>query len=415
MTSTTHPSTAEAQVLAALDPTAIARDVGRVVAVPSLTGDERGAVELLAGLTDAYGLEARVDVHDLDALRAAPGYPGEEADRAELVGLTAVLPGTGRRRLCLNGHVDVVGPGTQAWARPPFAGEVAGGHVHGRGAVDMKGGVIAAVHAMAAVRRVLGAAPGEVVLQAVPSEEDGGLGTFAALEADARFDACLIPEPTAFKVVAAHGGALTFTGLVRGTSAHAAVRLEGCSAVDRYLPIHAALAAHEAHVNAHVDHPLMRDLTLPYPLLVGRLAAGTWSSQVPDELRFEGRVGVRVGQGVDDARAGFEAAVAAATDHRGPPVEIRWHGGQFEPSETPPDDPFVGLVQTAARDELGDTPRLAGVPYGADMRMYRRHGIPTVMFGTPGLEWAHAVDERVSVDALLSLARTIARVIVRFG
>ena len=106
----------------------------------------------------------------------------------------------------------------------------------------------------------------------------------------------------------AHGGALTFVGTVRGRSAHAAVRLEGVSALDRYVPIHRALAEHERRVNADVAHPLMRALPLPYPLLVGRLETGRWSSQVPDALRFEGRLGVRVGEPVEDARAALEAA-----------------------------------------------------------------------------------------------------------
>ncbi len=46
----------------------------------------------------------------------------------------------------------------------------------------MKGAVIAALHALAALRAA-GASTPEVVLQAVASEEDGGLGTFAALRA----------------------------------------------------------------------------------------------------------------------------------------------------------------------------------------------------------------------------------------
>ena len=97
----------------------------------------------------------------------------------------------------------------------------------------MKGGVVAALHALAALRRR--ASHPEVVLLAVASEEDGGLGAFAALERDAAFDACLIPEPTAFEVVCAQAGALTFRVTVRGRAAHAAMRLAGRSALDRYV------------------------------------------------------------------------------------------------------------------------------------------------------------------------------------
>ena len=78
-----------------------------------------------------------------------------------------------------------------------MVGRVEDGRLHGRGAVDMKGAVVAALHALAALRTAGDETP-EVVLQCVASEEDGGLGTFAALERDAAFDAALIPEPTGF-------------------------------------------------------------------------------------------------------------------------------------------------------------------------------------------------------------------------
>ena len=87
---------------------------------------------------------------------------------------------------------------------------------------------------------------------------------------DRMTESVLLAEAELAKVVA-HGGALTFVGTVRGRSAHAAMRLEGVSALDRYVPIHRALAEHERRVNTDVAHPLMRALPLPYPLLVGRL------------------------------------------------------------------------------------------------------------------------------------------------
>jgi acetylornithine deacetylase len=402
-------SAVEARAIAALDPDAIAADVARLVRIPSVTGDERAAVEALAELAAERGLDAEVRTYGLEALRASRGHPGEEAPRTELCGALVTLPGAGPR-LCLNGHLDVVAPGAERWAHPPFAGAIADGHVHGVGSVDMKGGVVAALHAMAAVRATGGDHAG-VVLQAVASEEDGGLGTFAALEDDDRFAACLIPEPTSFDVIVAQGGALTFSGTIRGRSAHAALRLEGVSALDRYIPVHAALAEHERRINADVAHPLMAELPLPYPLLVGRLSTGRWSSQVPEKLRFEGRLGVRVGEDVAAARAALEAAVAAADDGRGPAPEVAWDGGQFEPAETPADDAFVALVREAA----GPGTRLAGAPYGSDMRHFANRGIPCVMYGTPGLERAHAADERVRVADVVRVAGTIARVILRFG
>ena len=397
-------------------PDAIARDLRRLVRVPSITGRERPAAEQVVVIAHELGLEAELVEFDLDTLRGAAHHPGEEAPRTELVGAIVTLRGSDRAapRLALNGHIDVVAPGTEPWQRDPWSGAIAGGHVHGRGAADMKGGVVAALHALAALRAAGRPLPGDVVLQAVASEEDGGLGTFAALERDDRFAAALIPEPTELQIVCAHGGALTFTGIVRGRTAHAALRLEGRSAIDRYMSIHAALHAHERSVNARPRHPLLAGHPLPYPLLVGRLRAGRWSSQVPEELVFEGRLGVPVGQSLHDARAGLEQAVAAASDDQGPPVQIAWSGGQFAPGETALDDPWVTLVQDAAAGELGTPPPLIGVGYGSDMRLFCARGIPCVLFGPRGIRLAHAVDERVAIGDLATVARVVTRCVQAF-
>jgi acetylornithine deacetylase len=400
----------EQAALAALDADALARDAAAAIQVPSVTGGERAVLELLAGTAERLGLEPDLHEHDLAALRAHPRYPGEEAPRDELWGLTATLPGDGPGRICLNGHVDVVDPGSVPWRHGPWSGTVDDGVLHGRGAVDMKAAVVAMLHAAAALRAAPGPRP-TVVVQCVGSEEDGGLGTFAELERDARFDAALIPEPTGWAVVCAQAGALTFRGVIPGRATHAATRLAGHSAIDRYVRVHAALAEHERVVNADVEHPLMRELELPYPLLVGRVAGGVWSSQVPDRVEFEGRLGVPVGADVAAAREALEAVVAAALDDGEAPATITWEGGSFEPAETSPEHPWVIGVAAAFADELGRPVRPAGVPWGADMRHFTARGIPCTMAGTGGIELAHAVDERLPLADLRAVARATVRVL----
>jgi acetylornithine deacetylase len=376
-----------------------------------VTGDERAVVERFGKLARMRGLVAQTHVHDLAAVRADSGYPGEEAPRSELFGASATLRGRepGAARLCLNGHLDVVDPGSEEWTRDPWSGAIEDGRLHGRGSVDMKGAVAAALHALAAVAAA-GGTEGDVVLQAVASEEDGGLGTFAALREDSNFAACLIPEPTAFSVACAQAGALTFTGEIPGVGAHAATRLEGTSAIDRYIPVHQALEQLERELNVGVTHPLMGTLKLPYPVSVGRVEAGSWSSTVPDRLVFEGRVGVPVGQDSAAIRAWLESVVRSAC----PDATLAWTGGRFDPGETAVDHPFTQLVLGAAADELDQAVVPVGVPYGADMRLFCERGIPCVMFGTPGLDRAHAVDEYVELDELVTLTRALIRVLARY-
>lgn len=383
--------------MAAIDPDALIGDASRLVQVPSVTGDELAALERVAELAEALGLDARLVRHDLDALRADPGHPGEEAPREELWGVVA---GDGPLALC--GHIDVVAEGAVPWRYgTAWSGAVEDGFLWGRGSVDMRGGVAAALHALAAV------GPERATLYVVAGEEDGGLGAFAALRAGADgSQACVIPEPTGFDVVCAQAGALTFTGTIPGVAAHAAERLSGVSAIDRYIPVHQGLAEHENAVNAAVEHPLMAQLELPYPLLVGRLQAGAWSSSVPDHLVFEGRAPVRVGEDPAAARAAIERVVAAAC----PEATLEWTGGQFASAEADPAGPLATAALAAVTAELGRPARPAGVPWGADMRLWTAAGVPTVMVGPRGIELAHAVDERVATEDLVTTARILARI-----
>ena len=138
------------------------------------------------------------------------------------------------------------------------------------------------------------------------------------------------------------------------------MRLEGVSAIDRYVPIHHALQEYERRINANVEHPLMEVLELPYPILVGRVEAGTWSSRVPDLLTFEGRVGVRLEENMEDARDAFERVVHNACSE----AEISWSGGKFAPGETPIDHPLVDVVKNSLVCESGRNSEPCGVPYG---------------------------------------------------
>ena len=66
----------------------------------------------------------------------------------------------------------------------------------------------------------------------VPSEEDGGQGTLAAIRAGVTGDLAIITEPSNLDIVVAHAGAITFRLTVPGRAAHASQRREGVSALD---------------------------------------------------------------------------------------------------------------------------------------------------------------------------------------
>ncbi|WP_246035755.1 M20/M25/M40 family metallo-hydrolase [Dictyobacter kobayashii] len=185
--------------------------------------------------------------------------------------------------------MDVVPEGDRAqWSHDPWGAELAGDIIYGRGACDMKGGLVAALYAIKAIKDAGVSLPGSLMLQSVIGEEDGGLGTFATLLRGHTGDAAIICEPTSLKLIPAQAGALTFKVRVSGKSAHACMRLEGVSAVEKYLELHRVLLQLEKERNSNITHPLLGKFEIPYPLSIGRVQAGNWSSSVPDELVFEG-------------------------------------------------------------------------------------------------------------------------------
>jgi len=401
----------------AVDAAAIREALLALLAIPSVTGDEGAMRDEVARRMATAGLETRAWDADPEELARDPDFPGSEVPRAVLPLAAGMLRG-GRPgpRLLLVGHTDVVPPGDRsAWSLDPFRPEVRDGRAYGRGACDMKGGLVAALAAIAAVRAALDPTDlaGEAVLLAVPSEEDGGAGMLAAIRAGYVGDAAVIPEPTRLEIVTVQAGAITFRLTVPGRAAHASTRREGVSALEKLELLHAALRADEAARNAAEDRAEMRALGLPYPTIIGTVHGGEWASTVPDRIVAEGRYGVRAGQVAEEAAEELRAVVAAACAGdpwlREHPATVELAGGRFSSAEVPAGHPLpVGLAAAAER-VLGRRPPFVGVPYGADMRLLVREGsTPTVMFGSGDVRVAHAADEHVELAEVVDCARVLA-------
>ena len=116
-------------------------------------GNEAACVHYIKSILDEVGIESRIIARDT----ARPN-------------LVARLAGRGDAPpLLLQGHVDVVTTANQQWQHPPFDGDIIDGYVWGRGALDMKGGVVMMLCARAEAIDL----PGDVILAIVSDEEVG--------------------------------------------------------------------------------------------------------------------------------------------------------------------------------------------------------------------------------------------------
>jgi acetylornithine deacetylase len=387
-----------------------------LVRIPSVTGEEEPAQRWIAKRMETAGLA--VDrwcprLAELESHRAFSNIAGRDtAGRPNVVGLRR---GTGGgRSVILNGHVDVVAPGArEAWTHDPWSGAVVDGRLYGRGACDMKAGLLAGLYAVKALRHAGVRLKGDVIVESVIGEEEGGVGSLATLLRGYRADAAVVLEPTRLAVSPSAAGVALFRLTVRGRTAHASQRSRGISALEKFIALHAALGALERELCAEVDDSLYQHVEAPLSLNLHHVEAGSRTeSTVPGQLVASGRFGY-LGMSAEAARRRFEAKLAevAASDQwlAEHPPEVEWTSGLWDPVPAPP-APIVDTLARACETATGAAPVVVGKLAGTDARILTNGGgIPSVVFGPGDNALAHFPDEHVELAEYVQAIEVLTR------
>ena len=164
-------------------------------------------------------------------------------------------------------------------------------------------------------------------------------------------------------------------------------------------------------------HPLLAPGDI-VPVLIG---GGTWIVTYPHSCSLTCDITYLPGH-VDEAGTGrrvedevarrLQAAVAADpwfTDH---PLRIQW-SDDVVPAEIPGDHPLVELALEVAHT-FGHAGRVAGLDSWHDAASFTRGGTPCFSFGPDGIGSAHAVDECVTIDALVDFCAATAVTAMRW-
>jgi acetylornithine deacetylase/succinyl-diaminopimelate desuccinylase family protein len=369
----------------------------------ALVGGESRCAALLGDLYRTAGAE--VDIF------------GRVAGRDNAVGR---IRGTGGgRSLIFNGHMDVVPPGPAGdWSDgDPWSGRISGGRLWGRGASDMKAGLIAQAMAARALRDAGIRLAGDLILEAVVGEEmmEHELGTTACVERGYRADAAVVSEPSGppsqLAVCPVSPGVLWFTLAVEGKATHTSMRgatLEpggesiGVSAVDRIVLLHQALAGLERDWRVTKPHPLFPPghFSILPGVIVGAPRSGLVPFVVPDEARMEVIVWYSPAETADDVRDEIQQHIAraAAGDNwlRAHPPVVTWRH-HWPKSVLDPDHAIVLATATAHTGATGRPAVIAGFPAVEDTTWLNAAGIPAISYGPGDLRAAHAVDESVAL------------------
>jgi acetylornithine deacetylase len=352
------------------------------------------------------------EYRDIPWFDAPPSYyPNEFKDKPVLVG---TWKGPGEKSIIINGHVDVVSPEpVSLWSCDPWEGVVREGRIFGRGVIDTKGGLAAAIMALEGLKKNGFAPAGQIHFISAIDQEINGAGTIAAIKRGYHADVALVVEPTNFDIALATVGAFWFRVSVKGKASHAAAVWEGINAAEKAIFIHQGLKEAMGY-RAKLKHPLYENYPIPATFNLGTFTSGGYPSSVPDKARLEYRLGVLPGESNEDVIAELEKAIHEVAS-RDPwlkehPPETGTYGWYGDPTEIERDHLFIQILEANYRSIRGKEPSLVGMTYGCDAsRFWTLAKIKSVVFA-PGDLWAHAhrPDEYLKIDEFIQYIKIIA-------
>ena len=406
-----------------------------LVRVPSLTGEEGAAQSHVAAILRGIGAETTMTEPDIAAIFErfpdVAQYPTHwQHDLilpyAELPtyralrdsGLEAVLNYKGRpnvvgifrgtaggRSLILNGHTDTVTiEPAKEWTRDPFGAEIADGRLYGRGASDMKGGLVAGLMALTYLREAGVELRGDVIFQSVVNEEHAGNGTLDLVRRGCRADGAIVLEPTNNTVAVSHPGGLYWQVTVPGSPRSPGARWngnhqEGVSAIEKLPPILEALLGIERHFNSRAPNDVSDRACAPFALVIGKVSGGHYETVTAAEavLRGGAYFAPEIGQ-IQDVMQRFRHAIAQANAGdaflSGHPARLEFLHHDDSTRQDPDIRVATVMGRVLSRRQRDGTVRPG--PFACDMRHLVNQGeIPSVIFGPGTITQAHKPDEHI--------------------
>lgn len=342
-------------------------------------------------------LEAQLKPLGFEVHRAISGAP----PHGPVENLFALRRGPeGSRHFGFAGHVDVVPPG-EGWTAAPFAPEVRGELLYGRGAVDMKGSIAAMVAAVAEVPQDAG-----TISFIITGDEEGPAlhGTVALIEHMREVgeipDLILVGEPTSVNRLGdmmkiGRRGSVNIWIEVEGGEGHVAYPHLANNPIGPLVTMLAELNALELDQGTDWFQPSNLEIT---DITVGNPATNV----IP--AKATARLSIRF----NDLHSGQELAdmVSAIAQKHGGTVRPMISGEAFL---TPP-GAFSAMIADAVEAETGIRPEASTTGGTSDAR-FLKNLCPVIEFGLCNATM-HKRDEAVAVPDLDALARIYARVAI---
>lgn len=279
----------------------------RLVATPSVSGDESRIADLVADYAGAFGARVERSANNIWFTLGADAGP----------------------TLMFNSHLDTVPP-CAGWTVDPLQPQWRDGKLYGLGSNDAKASVAAMLSLAALLAEEQDQLRGRVVFALTAEEETGGAnGIASVLQAIGRVDAAIVGEPTGMEACTAQRGMLILKCIAHGVSGHVAHHGHSDNAIERAARDIGRLAAWQFE-----PHPLLGTTRAQ----VTQINGGLQRNQVPD--RCEYFVDLRTTPNLD--HASVAAALDAALES-----EVIVHSARYLPKHTDNAQPIVRAALAA--------------------------------------------------------------------
>ncbi len=319
--------------------------------------------------------------------------------------------GTAGPHFCFAGHTDVVPVGDpKGWTVDPFGGEVIDGHVYGRGAADMKGGIAAFAAAASAFLEKRGKGFKGSISFLITGDEEGPAvnGTAKMLQTIAargeKIDGCVVGEPSSDKAIGdmvkiGRRGSMNLVLTAHGIQGHVAY-------------------PHLADNPNHLLVNMLADLTgtpldtgsdwfQPSSLQVTTIDVGNATTNV---IPAAAKAGINIRFNDLHSSQTLTAWVKKRLDAIGGryDLEVQVSGESFLTKPGPFSDMIVASIEAAT----GRKPELSTTGGTSDARFICRYS-PVVELGLVG-KTMHKVDERAAVADIQALTKIYGGILDRF-
>lgn len=392
----------------------------RLVQFPTQTGQETDGQKYMQSLYSNLGLKVIPLEANYEKVRRHKAFVNSGwgfKGRPNIIGILEGKPSA--KSLILNGHIDVVPPEPiEEWDFPPWEGKVVGNKLYGRGACDMKAGLIANYFALKTLLAAGLRPKGTVMLHSVIEEEPlGGGGTLACLLEGFTADGLVIPEPN-MKIILAHPGILFFQVRVTGKPAHAGAAHTGVNAIGKMNKVYQALVGLDEKRAQEKHYALFeRDSERSCHLNIGTYRAGDWISTVAGWAEIQCRMSYLPGEDADEVKHEVQQAVndVAQGDEwlSQYPPEVVWLERRADAWEQDPNDPFVLAFKSAADKVLVPNAVISGATWGMDTRLAPYFNMPAISFGPNGGN-IHGVNEYVDLESVIDCTKVLALFIMEW-